>query len=138
IGSTLRVWWMGDLMGALIVTPLLLSARDLLAGRPRGWRLLEAVALLVVTIGGSTLAFRQPAARLSYFPPYMLFPVLLWAALRFGPRGTAWANLAIAVVSVWATVNVLGPFARPSLNESLLLLQTFLAMTVLTALVLGA
>ena len=32
----------------------------------------------------------------------------------------------------------LGPFALPSLNESLLLLQTFLAMMVLTVLVLGA
>jgi signal transduction histidine kinase len=138
IPATLRVWWTGDLMGALVVAPLVLSARDLLVSRPRGWRLIEGLGLLLITIAGSVLAFRQPALHVSYFPPHMLFPVLLWAALRFGPRGVAWANLAVAVVSVWATVNQLGPFARPSLNESLLLLQTFVGMMMLTALVLGA
>jgi signal transduction histidine kinase len=44
----------------------------------------------------------------------------------------------VSVVAVWATVHQLGPFARPSLSDSLLLLQTFMAMMVLTALVLGA
>jgi signal transduction histidine kinase len=138
IAPTLRVWWIGDLMGALIVAPLVLSARELLAGLPRRGRAVEAAALIVVTVGGSVLAFHRPAAQVSYFPPHMLFPVLLWAALRFGPRGAAWANLTVSVVSVWATVHQMGPFARPSLNESLLLLQTFMAMMVLTALVLGA
>jgi signal transduction histidine kinase len=138
VGSTLRVWWTGDLMGVLIVTPLLLSARELLSGRHRRARLLEAVVLLLATIGTSVLAFRQPAGGVSYFPPHMLVPVLLWAALRFGPRGAAWGNLTISVVAVWATSHQLGPFARLSLNDSLLLLQTFMAMMVLTALLLAA
>jgi signal transduction histidine kinase len=137
-GSTLRVWWTGDLMGVLIVSPLVLSARDLLATAPRGWRVPEALALAAVTVGGSALAFRHAALHVSYFPPHMLFPVLIWAALRFGPRGAAWTNLNVSVVSVWATIHHLGPFARPSMNESLLLLQTFMAMLVLTVLILGA
>jgi len=138
IAATLRVWWTGDLMGALIITPLLLSAREMLATILRGWRVLEALALAAAIIGGSVLAFHRPADEVSYFPPHMLFPALLWAALRFGPRGAAWANLTVSVVSVVATAHQLGPFARPSLNESLLLLQTFMAMMVLTVLVLAA
>jgi signal transduction histidine kinase len=138
IPATLRVWWTGDLMGVLIVTPLLLSARDMLAAIPRRERLLEALLLAAALIGGSVLAFHRAADQVSYFPPHMLFPLLLWAALRFGPRGAAWANLTVSVVAVWATINQVGPFARPSLNESLLLLDTFMAMMVLTALVLGA
>ena len=136
LGATFRVWWVGDLMGVLVVTPLVLSARELLGKRPRPQRLLEAAALSVATIVVGALTFRQTGS--TYVPPHMLFPLLIWAALRFGPRGAAWANLTVAVVSVWATVNHLGPFARPSLDQSLLLLQMFLAMTVLTALVLGA
>jgi signal transduction histidine kinase len=136
IAETLRVWWIGDLMGALMVTPLLLSAHDLVGARPPGRRLLEALALSVAIIGVAVLAFRSTGV--SYIPPHTLFPLLLWAALRFGPRGAAWANLTVSVVSVWATVNHLGPFARPSLDDSLLLLQTFMAMVVLTSLVLGA
>jgi signal transduction histidine kinase len=139
LARTLRVWWVGDLMGVLVVTPLLLSARELVVGaRPRRHhRLLEAAALAVATLAITVLAFRRPQGS-SYFPPHMLLPLLLWAALRFGPRGAAWANLTIAVVSVWATINGQGPFARPTLDESLMMLQMFLAMSVLTGLVLGA
>jgi signal transduction histidine kinase len=137
IGQAMRAWWIGDLMGALIVTPLLLSARDLLGTRPRPRRVLEALALAVITVAVSVLAFRS-RTEVSYVAPHTLFPLLLWAALRFGPRGAAWANLTVSVVSVWATVNHLGPFARPSLDQSLLLLQMFMVMVVLTSLVLGA
>jgi signal transduction histidine kinase len=138
--ASLRVWWIGDLMGALIVTPLLFSARDLLGARPSRRRSLEAGVLSLATLALGVLAFRGsvPSSGVSYIAPHTLFPLLLWAAIRFGPRGAAWANLTISAVSVWATVNHLGPFARPSLDESLLLLQTFMAMVVLTSLVLGA
>jgi len=138
IPATLRVWWVGDLMGVLVMTPLLLSAREWVGARPRPRRLLEAAGLALATVGVSVLVFRRPHTGSSFFPPHILFPLLLWAALRFGPRGAAWANLIIAVVSVWTTVNGLGPFARDSLDESLLLLQVFMAMSALTALVLGA
>jgi signal transduction histidine kinase len=139
VPATLRVWWIGDLMGVLIVTPLLLSAHELSQVRLSVPRLLELAILSVAVFAISVLVFHQPpASPVSYFPPHALFPLLLWAGLRFGPRGAAWANLTVSVVAVWATVNRLGPFARPSLDESLLLLQTFMAMVVLTSLVLGA
>jgi signal transduction histidine kinase len=138
--DTARVWWIGDLMGVLIITPLLLSARELVGARPRRRRLAEALLLSMLLFSVSVLAFRGAARPVgtSYIGPHTLFPFLLWAALRFGPRGAAWANLTVSVVSVWATLNQLGPFARPSLDEGLLVLQTFMAMVVVTSLVLGA
>jgi diguanylate cyclase (GGDEF)-like protein len=46
--------------------------------------------------------------------------------------------VALAVVATWGTFHGFGPFARNSQNTSLLLLQSFMAITSLTALVLAA
>jgi signal transduction histidine kinase len=67
-----------------------------------------------------------------------VFPLSVWAALRLGQRGVATANLVVMVVAVWATVHGQGPFMRATLNESLLLLQTFMSVLVVTTLLLGA
>jgi signal transduction histidine kinase len=137
--STAWVWWMGDLMGALIVAPLVFSARGLSRGPRSPRRLVESAALAAALLVVSVLAFDAPGPEPGgYLAPHALFPLLLWAALRFGPRWAAWANFTVSTVSVWATVHGLGPFVRPSLDASLLLLQSFMAMVVLTSLVLGA
>ena len=143
VPATMRVWFMGDVMGALIVAPALFTARPA-GGLPplRVGRVLEAMALAATTAALTLLAFGRPPdaaeQQASFVRPDALFPPLLWAALRFGPRGAAWGNATISAISVWATVNHLGPFARFDIDQSLLLLQTFMAMIVLTSLILGA
>jgi signal transduction histidine kinase len=136
--ASLRVWWIGDLMGVVIVAPLLLSARGWLDQLPSRRRLLEVLALAISTGAMGYLVFHHPVGEVHYPPPYTLFPLLLWAALRLGPRGAAWVNLGLAVIAVWATVHRLGPFARPTLDLSLLFLQTFMATAALLSLTLGA
>jgi signal transduction histidine kinase len=139
IPSALRVWWVGDFMGALIVAPLILTARGL-ASRPSRGRIVEGAVLAVLLFAVGLLAFggAHSDTRVSDVPPYTLFPLLLWAALRFGPRGAAWSNFTVSAIAVWATVRNLGPFAQPTLGQSLWLLHTFMGMAVLTALLLGA
>src|SRR5262249_28094945 len=63
---------------------------------------------------------------------------LIWAAVRFGLRGVTLANLAIAMISVYATAHGRGPFSGQPLAASLFNLQTFMGLAVLTALVLAA
>ena len=46
--------------------------------------------------------------------PYIVFPVLLWAALRFGPRGAAAAIFVVCSITVWNTAQSDGPFVRES------------------------
>ena len=70
--------------------------------------------------------------------PYVVFPVLLWAALRFGPRGAATAILVVCSVAVWNTAQNDGPFVRESLTDSLLATQLFIATAALTSLLLAA
>jgi signal transduction histidine kinase len=91
------------------------------------------VTLNLLIFGGSTasdmVAFRQA---------YLVFPPLIWAALRFGQRGAVAATFLTSVVAVWGTASGHGPFARPVLHESLFALQAFMAVTAATFLVLGA
>ena len=70
--------------------------------------------------------------------PYIVFPVLLWAALRFGPRGAATAILVVCSITVWNTAQSDGPFVRDSLTDSLLATQLFIAISALTSLLLAA
>ena len=70
--------------------------------------------------------------------PYVVFPVLIWAALRFGPRGAATALVVVSALTVWNTAHNAGPFVRESITDSLLSSQLFLATAALTSLVLAA
>jgi len=70
--------------------------------------------------------------------PYIVFPALIWAALRFGPRGASTALVVVAGLTVWNTAHNAGPFVRESITDSLLSSQLFLAAAALTSLILAA
>jgi len=69
---------------------------------------------------------------------YLFFPVMIWAAVRFGQQGSAGATFVISVIAVWATVSGRGPFVQTQLHQSLLALQTFMGVMAATFLVFGA
>ena len=81
-------------------------------------RIVEAVCLYASLVVMTHVIFGvRPEMEHGPFPPpslpwpYMVYPFLLWAALRFGPHGTSIACLALATVAVWNTAHTLGPFA---------------------------
>jgi signal transduction histidine kinase len=65
-------------------------------------------------------------------------PACDWAALRLGQHGATVAVLLVSGIAIWGTVQGLGPFSLGSMNDSLVLLQTFMAVVSLTALILAA
>lgn len=133
-------WWLGDGVGAVIVTPFLL----LWAENPRfNWTRKQLLELAFLFFGlFSTAWFVFGGSFHSYvknYPfEYLCFPFLVWAAFRFGRRKTATAICALAIVATWGTVHGYGPFARNSANTSLLLLQSFMAIVALTSMILAA
>lgn len=135
-----RTWWLGDATGALLVTPLVV----LWVRKPRpGWsgrQAAEAAALLVVLVAVGSLVFRHAPVAGGSAPPLMFLalPPLIWAAFRFGPRETVAAACLLSGIAVWGTLRQAGPFPEGALNESLLLLQVFLAVKSVTAVVLAA
>jgi PAS domain S-box-containing protein len=126
-----RTWWLSDFSGALVVTPLFLSwAIHGLAGLGRR-EVIEGVALVAVLV----LLAELPSQR---DVPYVVFPALIWAALRFGPRGASTALVLVGGLTVLNTAHNAGPFVRESITDSLLSSQLFLAAAALTSLVLAA
>ena len=140
IGEAWRAWWLGDLISDLLVAPAILVWASAPRVRPPPLRIVEAVALGVLVLTVLFVVFGRPMTeRGAVFQyPYLVFPPLVWAALRFDQRGAASTTLAVAILAVWATAIGHGPFVRPQLVEGLLGLQTFLGITAATFLVLGA
>jgi len=133
-------WWLGDAVGDVVVAPLLLiwASRR---GNPWKWSQVrpEAVLLLVLVILSGQIVFNGilPKSH-DYRLEYLCMPLLAWAAVRFGQREAAVTVLLFSASALWGTVSGYGPFTRSSLNESLLLLQSFLGVSALMTLVLSA
>jgi signal transduction histidine kinase len=129
-------WWIGDFLGALIVTPLLLTVGIhgfALTTSARGGRIAtySAFAVLLVLLGAVFLHTKSTLSS-PLDVPYIVYPVLVWIAMLSGPRRTALAaGIAVAFASL-ATTHGLGPFDSPYQ------LQTFLALCVLPVLLLQA
>jgi signal transduction histidine kinase len=129
-------WWIGDFLGALVVTPLLLTIGFhgvSLHASARGGRTesFAAFGVLLLLLGAVFLhANGVPTSPLDV--PYIVYPVLVWIAMLGGPRRTALAaGITVAVASL-ATTRGLGPF------HDAFALQTFLALCVLPVLLLQA
>lgn len=131
-------WWVGDMMGDLVLAPLLFvwAERPCPSVAPR--RAVEAAALLVCSGFVGLLAFDTQHSARTLNLPYLPFPILIWAALRFGPRGAATTLVAISAVAIWGTAHRAGPFAIGTISESLLSLQLFMSVAATTTLVLAA
>jgi signal transduction histidine kinase len=126
-----RTWTLGDAAGVLVVAPFILTWAT--TGRKGLHRpeFVEGAVLLVVLVALAELPPQRDV-------PYIVFPVLLWAAVRFGPRGAATAVLVVCSITVWNTAQNDGPFVRASITDSLLATQLFIAVSALTSLVLAA
>jgi signal transduction histidine kinase len=138
-GAIWFTWWLGDASGALVVAPALLTLAqgDL---RKMSTRLVERLALLAAVVLTGLLLFGGTEALSANRDPvaFLSFPVLIWAAYRFGPPETTAAALVLAIIADWGTLHGFGPFARQDQNESLLLLQAFMGVAVVTSEMLAA
>ena len=73
------VWWSGDAMGDLLIAPLLLAWAHAPRTRWPPARVAEAGVLLVSLLGLTAVLLRPPTG-----DEYAIFPLIIWAALRFG------------------------------------------------------
>jgi len=126
-----RTWTLGDAAGTLVVAPAILTWATFGLRGVRRRDLIEGGALLALLLILAEVAPQRDV-------PYVVFPVLLVAALRFGPRGAATAILVVCSIAVWSTAQNDGPFVRESLTDSLLATQLFIAIAAVTSMLLAA
>jgi signal transduction histidine kinase len=126
-----RTWTLGDACGTLVVAPAILTWATWGLRGIRRRDLIEGGALLVLLLLLAELAPQRDV-------PYVVFPVLLVSALRFGTRGAATSILVVCAIAVWNTAQDEGPFVRDSVTDSLLATQLFIAIAAVTSLLLAA
>ncbi|MGH2921474.1 MAG: MASE1 domain-containing protein, partial [Gaiellaceae bacterium] len=133
-GSAWLLWWIGDGMGDLVVAPLLL----VLAQRPwrglDGPRRIEALLLLSLLTAVTSVVFLGGLWRY----PHVLFPLLIWAALRFHQPGAVVASFVVTGLAVAGAVEGTTPVGTGSATEVVQILEGLTAAVAVSLLILGA
>ena len=138
--TVLSTWWLGNLVGVLLVVPLALCLRRFCPSPPRAGSLGAGAGLLVATLLVSWLCFGDTplAGGEEGLLVFLYLPCLAYAAYRFGFAGVAWlAPLAVGV-AVMATIHGRGPFAYAQTNTALVTLDVFALLWMVTGLALAA
>ena len=132
-------WWLGDLVGGLVVAPFLLIWANINKSKIISIKPLDII-LLLVTIASILFVFSSlfTIGREHYPLAFIYLPITIWAGYRFGQTGATLFILLISSVAIFATLYGYGPFIRPSENESLLLLQSFMGVMMLATLIITA
>jgi integral membrane sensor domain MASE1 len=126
-------WWLADAGGALIITPVLLAWGCGSYSMPSPRTIIEAVVLFVVAITVGIIIFIHPAAMGAVrIYPHMIFPLLTWAAIRFGERMVTLMILAVCSAALWTATHHTGFFApnvfylaNLPISQALILAQTY-------------
>ena len=133
------IWWLGDVGGAIILTPVILVAAD---GTP-SWRvllrngefwivmaLILALAALSI-IGGA----EKPWSRVLIFAP---FPLVVWAGSRLGSRGAVAASFSIMFIATLAAMQGVAPILVDDPDGRTLVLWSYGITIGMTAMTLAA
>lgn len=127
-------WWVGDSLGALILTPFLLAGFNSKSSREwvHFYKLSSLIKISLYAIICAVVFFSKAAP----YIPFLIYPSLL----LFSKNGSLQIKLMVvvtAILGIIAAVNGMGPFTGGSLNQDLICLQLFLASVSVTGLAIG-
>ena len=142
--NTWLVWWASDGLGMILATPLVVTwITDKSSFQPTSSRrlLVETVLITLGLTAFSWLLFgpftiaEEPVLR-----NYMLFPILIWLAFRYRPRGMSVVLILLAGIAIWNTLQGHGIFAftDQNLTERLVFVQLLLSVMAFSGLFLSA
>jgi PAS domain S-box-containing protein len=129
-GAIWLTWWLGDAAGTLVVAPLILTCKQ----RMREWqwkKAVEGAVLLALLLALGWLVFQR-----DYHVQYTLLFLLSWVVFRFSHFEASVMIVLLSILAIMGTMQGIGPFVTPSLNESLLLLQGYVATSAVMAMIL--
>ncbi len=140
--NTWLAWWVGDGLSNLIVAPFILvwASHLLTPAQPQRNRATE-VTLLVLSLSAVSLLIYNGNCRT--FPgndalDYLTFPLIIWAALRFGQRGAVSLGLALSALVIWGTLRSVGLLSSKVILSNLYMTQIYQATSAATAVILAS
>jgi len=136
-----RTWWISDGLAILLVTPLIVTWRNLrgMFSEFRWLVVFEWVLFLAVWSWAGRLSFEVATHPLSPHP-YMLIALLAWPGLRFGQRGVTLALVVLCAIVLTSRAASGGPLPWDLGDPSgrMLGLQIFMAFIAFTAMLLAS
>jgi PAS domain S-box-containing protein len=125
-----RVWFLSEALAYLMLAPAILTGIASARATFKVISLARCVEACLIGFGLVAICvrvFSWPAADESV-PAlvYLPLPLLIWAAVRFGPTGVNTSLLVVAFLSISGAVQGRGPFTAGSPDDSVLPLQLFL------------
>ena len=138
-----RIRFFSNLVAALTFVPAVvlgvLGIRDGLK-MPSGRRIMEGAAVFAGLIILGVWVFSGENLLPSQVPVLVCapLPLLLWAAVRFGPGGLSISLLITALFIIWGSVHHRGPFTQLNPIENVFSLQLFLIMVCVPLMFLAA
>jgi PAS domain S-box-containing protein len=137
----LGLWWAGDYAGALVVGSVLIAWTVSLRSPAERRETVGLVPLIAGAILVAGIVFGEfigglPLRGVDF--PYLLFPFVIAAALRFGPAGATLTTLAVAVLAVGFTVRGGGPFVMGTVERTDISLLLYICALSITGLVVSA
>jgi diguanylate cyclase (GGDEF)-like protein/PAS domain S-box-containing protein len=137
-----KIWWLGDGLGLIALTPVLISflspatsvykksASPVIEGALLATALLVVCALLFVPV--------PDANSFWMLSPFLLLPLFMWSAVRFGVRGVSLAGSVVCVISVVYSTYGRGIFSLLPPELMTVVIQQFLASLLLSGVALAA
>lgn len=131
-------WWLGDMAGAVLVTPcFLLWSSQTTAYRSNRPVLLQGVAVLsLLFVGMAVFSNLLRAGARDYPLKFVCIPFVVWVAFELRPRAATVAILAFVAVALGSGLHASHGASSP--NESLLIMQVFFSVAALTSLLVSA
>jgi PAS domain S-box-containing protein len=136
-----RIWFASCLLGIVTVTPLVVGIAEAVRNLPPLREVIEGAVSVAMLAALSAFVVSLPQGPWSTaLPVGLVFPVLLWIAVRCRPVFAAAAAFVVASAVVWSITFSVGHFGDASipLADRMLAVQTIVLAGALLTLVLAA
>lgn len=137
--QALSIWWFGNVVSVLIITPFIISWTQEFKTH---WNLLRIIEWVV--FGGClalivVISINNPTSTtIERSLPFIIVPFLLWLGFRFNLQTTTSGILIVSIIAIFITINHTGAFVLENEGDSMLLLQVFLAIISISTIILYA
>lgn len=123
IWHSLQTWWLGDVIGIILLTPFILSCISKDFSDKKKINASEMLLFGIILIISCYIVFFQQNDL-----KYLLLPLLYWSVYRFGTKITSLVIIVIAFFAITTTLKGIGPFIKGNINSSILFLDLFLSV----------